>query len=158
MGQARLLLPFVHGLQPHALEQAIYLAKVRDAVLVPLALLCVPKTCKAAVRLEHVQQAKDFLEAVRCRADRHHVPIEQHEINTSDVSQSVMEMMDRARCAAILLFTRGNVGVFLDTADVKSIMEHVPHKLYLFRLEAKDSVRIHVCQGGQQGEDKPSSP
>lgn len=43
MKTPRLLLPFVHGVDKFAIEQAILLAKSHEATLVPLALMHVPE-------------------------------------------------------------------------------------------------------------------
>jgi hypothetical protein len=55
------LLPFVHGVDTFAIEQAILLAKSHQAVLVPLVLIHVAEERrKKGVRLEYLQQSKDF--------------------------------------------------------------------------------------------------
>src|SRR5438874_1926683 len=69
----RLLLPFTHGVEMDTIEAAVLLAASHHAALVPLSLILAPQTRGKGVRLEHVQQSKDFLEAVQHKAFRHDV-------------------------------------------------------------------------------------
>ena len=90
MRTIRLLLPFTHGVDMCALDHAMRLAKGCNAILVPLALIYVPEDGRTkGARLEHIQQTKDFLEAVKHKAARYDVPIERLEVFTSDVAQSI---------------------------------------------------------------------
>ena len=90
MQTTRFLLPFVHGVDTFAIEQAILLAKSHQAVLVPLVLIDVPEERrKKGVRLEYLQQSKDFLETVKKKADWYAVRIEKLEVFTSDVVRSI---------------------------------------------------------------------
>src|SRR5713101_195830 len=75
----RLLLPFTHGVEMDTIEAAVLLAASHHATLVPLSLILTPQTRGKGVRLEYIQQSKDFLEAVRHKASRHHVPLERFE-------------------------------------------------------------------------------
>lgn len=146
MKQTRFLLPFTHGVQGNALDQAIQLAKSRNATLIPVSLIHVPHgKSSRGPRLEFVQQSQDFLEAVQHRAAKCHVPIEKVEILSSNIGQSIEELAEKMDCEAVLLFMRGKECMMLNANDVKHIVEHTPRKLYIFRLEAKDNVRLHVC-------------
>ena len=108
MKRINLLLPFTHGVDMCAIEQALLLAKGRQATLVPLALIHVPEERRAkGARLEHVQQSKDFLEAVKHKAARYAVPIERFEVITSDVVQSINTIAGDRECEGILLFAIG---------------------------------------------------
>src|SRR2546427_1029655 len=113
MTTTRLLLPFTYGIEMDVLEYAVLLAKQCQATLVPLALLAVPAgRWSKGVRLEQVQQAKDFLEAVRHKAERHAVPLERFEVVTSDVVQSISVLMQQLACDGMVLAERGQDGAF----------------------------------------------
>src|SRR6266571_6636731 len=88
MKTKRFLLPFQHGVDIGAIEQAVRLAKGHDAVLVPLSLIQVQKECKG-VRLDIVQQSKDFLAATKHKANMYSVPVECFEIFTQDMKQTI---------------------------------------------------------------------
>ena len=105
MSISRLLLPFMHGVKPHAIEYAVLLAKSRNATLVPLSLIQVQKECESnGARLEHIQQSKDFLEAVAHQAAKNDVPSEKIELFTSDVIGSISFYADSSDCIGVLLF------------------------------------------------------
>ena len=88
MKNSRFLLPFVHGVDMRAIEQAILLAKGHEAILVPLVLIYVPEERRAkGARLEYIQQSRDFLEAIKFKAARYDVPIERLEVYTSDIDR-----------------------------------------------------------------------
>jgi hypothetical protein len=56
MKTARFLLPFVHGVDKFAIEQAILLAKSHQAALVPRVLIHIPEERRnKGVRLEYLQ-------------------------------------------------------------------------------------------------------
>src|SRR5215467_10727531 len=81
MRTARFLLPFVHGVDKFAIEQAILLTKSHNATLVPLVLFHLPEERrKKGVRLEYLQQSMDFLEIVKQKADWHAVQTEKLEV------------------------------------------------------------------------------
>src|SRR5947199_264086 len=81
------------------LVYAVLLAKGRNATLVPLALVSVPDTRRPGeARLEHIQQAKDFLEAVQYKAAKHDVSIERFEVFTSDAVQSADVLVQQLGC------------------------------------------------------------
>src|SRR6266516_5989058 len=110
----RFLLPFVHGVDMCAIEQAILLAEAQEAILVPLVLIYVPEQrCAKGARLEHIQQSKDFLEAVKFKAARYAVPIERLEVFTSDIVQSINLVAREMTCDGILLFIGHKNGILL---------------------------------------------
>jgi len=62
MKTARFLLPFVHGVDKFAIEQAILLAKSHQATLVTLVLIYIPEERRnKGIRPEFLQQSKDFM-------------------------------------------------------------------------------------------------
>lgn len=137
MSTSRLLLPFMHGVKPHAIEYAVLLAKSRNAMLVPLSLIQVPKECASkGARLERIQQSKDFLEAVTYQAVKKDVPIEKIEIFTSDVVRSISSYADRSDYAGVLLFVSDGEEVFLDLNQIKRIVSKVAGKHHIIDLQS----------------------
>lgn len=139
MKTSRLLLPFVHGVDMCAIEQAILLAKGHKATLVPLALIHVPEERRAkGARLEHIQQSRDFLEAVKHKAARHSVPFERLEIFTSDVVQSINLVASEMACEGILLFSGRKNGILLQANEIKRLIEMPTCKLYIMHLQTEE--------------------
>lgn len=139
MKTTRLLLPFVHGVDKFAIEQAILLAKSHQATLVPLVLIHVPEERrKKGVRLEYVQQSMDFLETVKHKASRYAVPIERLEVFTSDVVQSINLVAGEMECEGILLFVGHKGGILLQTNEIKQLMEMPACKLYIISLPTNE--------------------
>src|SRR5205823_3326329 len=139
MKATRLLLPFVHGVDKLVIEQAILLAKSHQAVLVPLVLIHVPEEPrKKGVRLEYLQQSKDFLETVRQKADWYSVQIEMLEVFTSDVVHSINLVASEMECEGILLFVSQRGGILLHLNDIKSLIELPARKLYVLRLPTNE--------------------
>ncbi len=139
MKTLRLLLPFTHGVDACAIDSALRMAKGCQAILVPLALINVPEDGQAkGARLEHIQQSKDFLEAVKRRAACYDVPFERLEVFTSDVVQSIWAVASEMECEGILLFVGGKHGILLSTCEIKHLMEHISSKLYIQHLHSDD--------------------
>ncbi|MGH2493806.1 MAG: potassium-transporting ATPase subunit KdpA, partial [Ktedonobacteraceae bacterium] len=86
MKTSRWLLPFTYGVDIRAIDYAVRLAGSAGATVVPVSLVSTPSK---GARLEHIQQSKDFLEAVQHKAARHSVAIERYEVFTQDVLQSI---------------------------------------------------------------------
>jgi hypothetical protein len=145
MKTTRLLLPFTHGVDMEALEYGVLLAKNHRATLVPLALLAIPEKRRSkGVRLEQVQQAKDFLEAVRYKAERHAVAIERFEVVTTDVVQSIAVLTYQADCTGMVLVMRGQAGVLLQADEIERLMEQVACTYYLIHLPARRKAGIFL--------------
>jgi hypothetical protein len=143
MKTSRFLLPFVHGVDMCAIEQAILLAKGHEATLVPLALIHVPEGRRArGTRLEHVQQSKDFLEAVKYKAARYAVPVERLEVFTSDIVQSINLVASEMACEGILLFKGRKDGILLQVNEIKRLVEMPVCKLYIMHLQTEERESI----------------
>jgi hypothetical protein len=143
MMTTRLLLPFTHGIDGCAIEQAIRLAKAREATLIPVALIYVPERRRTkGVRLEHVQQSKDFLELTKHKAARNCVPIERFEVVTSDVVQSINLVASEMKCESILLFAGSRDGILLHADEIKRLLGTATCKLYIMRLQSNESQRF----------------
>lgn len=138
--QARLLLPFTHGVDMRVIEQAVLFARGRDAILVPLALIHVPQ--KRGARLEHVQQSKDFLEAVKHKAARYDVPVERFEVFTTDIVQSINIIASEKQYKGILLFVSGKNAHLLHIDEMKRLMEITHCKLYVVHLPSGNGKRF----------------
>jgi hypothetical protein len=133
----RLLLPFTHGVNMFAIEQAILLAKSLEATLIPLSVIHVPEEGRSrGARLEHIQQSKDFLEAVKYKAARYSVPVERFEVFTADIVQSVNIVAKEQMCEGILLFLRGKKGVLLQAHEIKCLVETMVCKLYVLHMQS----------------------
>lgn len=143
MKKTRLLLPFVHGIDVCAIEQALLMAKGLEATLVPLSLIYVPERRRArGARLEHVQQSKDFLEAVKHKAARYAVPVERLEVITSDIVQSINLVANEMDCEGILLFKGRKDGILLQVNEIKRLVEMPVCKLYIMHLQTEERESI----------------
>lgn len=131
---SKLLLPFTSGVDVHALEYAVLLARNRHATLVPFSLIYVPPTTRDA-RLERIQQSKDFQALVQSKAARHGVVVEFQEVYTSDVIENIQRMTQELNCSSIILFVRDREGVLLSTSEVKHILTSVPGQHHVIRLQ-----------------------
>ncbi len=140
---SRVLLPFTHGIDMDVLEYAVMLANGRNASLVPLALIQVPKGRHfGGARLEHVQQSKDFLEAIKHKAARYAVPIERFEVFTGDVVESISIHAQKMECEDILIFVRDGEGILLQTHEIKQLMERATCKLSIVGLPSRTGKRL----------------
>jgi hypothetical protein len=135
MKTTRFLVPFVHGVDMCAIEQALQFAKSHEATLVPLVLIRVPEERRKGVRLEHIQQSRDFLETVKHKASRYAVPIERLEVFTSDVVQSINLVAGEMQCEGILLFVGRKDGILLQVNEMKRLLEMPSCKLYIIHLQ-----------------------
>jgi hypothetical protein len=125
MKTTRFLLPFAHGIDLFAIEQALRFAKSHSATLVPLVLIHAPEERRKGVRLEHIQQSRDFLEIVKHKASKYAVPIERLEVYTCDVVQSINLIAGEMECD----------GILLQTNEIKCLLEMPSCKLYVIHLQ-----------------------
>jgi hypothetical protein len=121
------------------IEAAVLLAASHHATLVPLSLILSPQASGKGVRLEHIQQSKDFLEAMQQKALRHHVPLERFEVFTGDVVQSMLVLVDQLGCDGILLALRGRNGSLLGTGTIEQLLAMRSCPLYLIYLPSGES-------------------
>lgn len=135
MNTQRWLLPFTWGVDMDAIESAVNLAQSAGATLVAVSLVSVPhKPGSRGARLEHIQQSKDFLEAVKWKAARHAVPVERYEDFTADVLQSITSLIHELHCEGIILITSGGKTLLLQDHEVKHLLIEPPALLVLIRL------------------------
>ena len=136
----RLLLPFTHGVDMEALDMAVYFARNHQATLVPLVLIHVTEpTCSRGVRLDLLQQAQDFLEAVSHKAMKNNVAVERFNVVTHNVTERILHFTSLNEYAGILLFMRDEKGVLLSLHEIKTLLKHGGPSYYLVHLPSKRS-------------------
>lgn len=118
-----LLLPFSHGIDAVAIEQAISLAHEQAATLVALSIICLSGHQHRA-RLEYIQQSKDFLTLVEHKAARAGIPIDTIERFTCHEVQVIREVAQELHCQGILLFVRQQKGVLLSATTIQQLMQN----------------------------------
>ena len=131
MKTPRWLLPFTFGVDMRAIDYAVSLAQSAGDTLVPISLISTP--AKGA-RLEHIQQSKDFLEAVQHKAERYQVVVERYEVFTQNVLQSMRTLVCELPCNGIILVTNGAHTHLLRDEEVKQLLIEPPAALVLIRL------------------------
>ena len=135
MKTLRWLLPFMHGVDMRAIDSVVNLAVSTGAKLVAVSLISVPdKPGSRGARLEHIQQSKDFLEAVKWKAARYSVPVERYEVFTGNVLQSLTLLVQDQECDSIVLVTAEKRDTLLPALEVKHLLEEPPASLVLLRL------------------------
>ncbi len=137
MEAPRWLLPFTHGVDMRAIDNVVSLAKSTGATLVAVSLISDPsKAGSRGARLEHIQQSKDFLEAVKWKAARYEVQVERHEVFTADVMRSIASLTHEMRCDAIVMTTSSEREALLQAYEVKRLLIDPPASLVIIRLSA----------------------
>ena len=131
METSRWLLPFTFGVDMRAIDYAVSLAGSAGATLVPVSFVSAPSR---GARLEHIQQSKDFLEAVQQKAERHQVPVERYEVFTQDVLQSIRRLVSEMSCDGIILVTGGEHPRLMQDEEVKRLLVEPPASLVLIRM------------------------
>ena len=150
MKEQRWLLPFTHGVNMQAIDYAVSLAQNARARLVAVSLVSVPQEPRSSgARLEHIQQSKDFLEAIKWKAARYEVPTERYEAFTGNVLQSITLLVDNQDCDSIILVTSEKKRVLLEANEVKRLLEAPPASLVLIRLPAQTK-RLSTRQLGSR--------
>lgn len=143
MKTVRWLLPFTHGMDMGAIDSLVQLAASAQAKLVAVSLIAIPKQRYArGVRLEYVQQSKDFLEAVSWVAARHGVPVERHEVTTADVLQQIQLLIHELDCDSITLASRPGKEILLHSIELKHLLEEPPARLVLVRIAGETPPHI----------------
>lgn len=135
----RLLLPFTGDINTQALDCAIQLAVQRRATLVPFALL--PLRDKRAMRLEHIQQAQDFLECARRKAERRGVQTVPLRVVTRDVALSIEAVAGEQLCESVILFLCNTREILLERAVICELMERASCHLHIILFPQKTRKR-----------------
>jgi Universal stress protein family len=137
MNISRWLLPFTSAVDMRALDAVVRLAESHGATLVAVSLITVPHESRSqSVRLEYIQQSKDFLEAVQYKAARQHVPLERYEVFTADVFRSLKLLVHEQNCSSVVLVSRGEKDSLLRRHELKQLLDALPASLVLIRLPA----------------------
>ncbi|HEU0003361.1 MAG TPA: hypothetical protein VFQ36_20815 [Ktedonobacteraceae bacterium] len=131
MKTARWLLPFTSGVDMLAIDYVVRLAGSTGAMLIPVSLVCAPPE---GARLEHIQQSKDFLEAVQHKAARYGVAVERFEVFTPNVLQSIRTLVYEMCCDGIVLLTSGEQTRLMQDEEIKQLLVEPPTALVLIRL------------------------
>jgi hypothetical protein len=138
METRRWLVPFSWGVDMQAIDAVVRLAEGGRATLVAVSLITRPdRPGGRGPRLEHIQQSRDFLEAMRWKAERLHVSLERHEVITVDVMQSIATLMSELCCDAIVLVSRGEREALLSGHQLKHVLVDPPAALLVLRLGAQ---------------------
>lgn len=152
----RWLLPFTNGVDMQAINAVMDFAESAGITLVAVSLISAQQVrplmigklhtgdegpvvgtlgLGRGVRLEHIQQSKDFLEAVQYKAARRNVPMERYEAYTVDVMQSIALLVENLRCDHIVVVSREAKDMLLRVSEVQSLVENPPSvPLVLVRL------------------------
>lgn len=134
----RVLLPFTHGVNESAIDHALRFAGASHMTLVTVALIPLPKTRSGdGVRLEHIQQAKDFFELIRVKAARYEVAVEQYEQITNNVLESIKSVARQRDCQGLLMMAGGKGMYFLAVEETQQIKQHVDLPLYVLHFPIK---------------------
>jgi len=150
MDTRRWLLPFTHGVDMQAIDAVVSLTKGSGITLVAVSLVSAPdKPGSRGVRLEHIQQSKDFLEAVKWKAARLAASLERHEVFTVDVMQSLTTLTHELQCDAIVLVSHSRGEVLLHAHQIKRLLENPPASLLVLRLSAQTERQSAVHLGAR---------
>jgi len=138
----RLLLPFTHGVDMYALEYAVHLAKNNEAELIAASLIPCAKESRKAIRLEQIQQSRDFEVASGNKAANYGVPMRYVEVVTRNVIQEINRLVQEHECEGVVLSVREGQGVLLQTREVKHLMVEAICKLYIVRLPSGEGRKV----------------
>jgi hypothetical protein len=131
----RWLVPFTWGVDMQAVDAIVSLAEGGGATLVAVSLMTRPdRPGSREPRLEAIQQSKDFLEAIRTKAEKSVVPLERYEVVTVDVMQSITQLTQELHCEAVVLVSRGEREALLRASQLKHALAEPPAALLVLRL------------------------
>jgi hypothetical protein len=137
MTTRRWLLPFTWGVDMTAIDSVVRLAQAGEASLVAVSLISVPKGPGGrGARLEHIQQSKDFLEAVQYKSIRLQVQVERYEVFTIDVLEHIALLVRELHCDRIVLVSQNAGHVMLRPHEFKRLLLEPPASLVLLRMPA----------------------
>ncbi|MBV9019772.1 MAG: hypothetical protein JOZ71_03565 [Ktedonobacteraceae bacterium] len=140
---SRWLFPFTWGIDTQALDAALRLAEADSATLVAASLIVEPQGKRSrGPRLEHIQQSKDFLEALKYTARRVPVPIECYEVWTPNVITSLEKLPSELNCECMLLVSRGGKMLLLQTEEFEHLLLAPPVELMLVQVPQHTEQRL----------------
>lgn len=133
-GTHRWLLPFTSGVDLPTIDAALRLAETGGATLVAVSFVLTPGERRSqAVRLELIQQSRDFLEACHYKALRLAIPIECYEVYTSDMLGSITTQLHDLDCESLVLAGREQKTLLLREAEVQQLLLKPPAALVFLR-------------------------
>ncbi|HEX6554596.1 MAG TPA: universal stress protein [Ktedonobacteraceae bacterium] len=145
MESRRWLFPFTHGVDMRAIDTVVRLAGDEGATLVAVSLVPVPpERWSQGARLEHIQQSKDFLEAVKYKAARLQVAIERYEDFTSNAIGNITMLTRDLRCDSIILVSCGEKEILLNAYEKKRLLENPPASLVILRFPTRAERKWHM--------------
>lgn len=145
MKTQRWLLPFTYAVDLQAIDAAVHLAEHSGATLIALSLITPWQKRQGQhreqyraprVRLEQIQESKDFLEAVRWKAMRQQVGVECYEVFTEDVVGSIATQVQDLGCQSIILTRHGMEDALLSPHELKQVLVQPPASLLFLTLPA----------------------
>ena len=161
METTRLLLPFQHGVDGAAIEQAVRLAKGCGATLVALSILSVQGRGLKAPGLDFVQQSNDFLEATKHLAKVRGVALESIEVLSHDSRKAIETVASEMQCDGIVLFLERSGGVLLPADTIQFLMEEASCKLFVLHMQTRKrrtlGQALRAYLSGRQGKVKPAA-
>lgn len=141
MRTKRLLVPFTHGVDMYALEHVVHLVKNNEAELIAASLISRTKESRKAIRLEQIQQSRDFEVALSNKTSSYGVSLHYIEVVTRDAIYEINRLVQEHECEGIVLFVRRGHGVLLQTREVKHLMIEAMCRLYIVRLPSGEGRR-----------------
>lgn len=135
MKQHRWLLPFTHDVDVRAIKTAVQLAQADGALLVPVALIAVPHGPRSSgVRLEHIEEAKDFLVIVQEYAAKHQVQVECHEVYTTDIGKCLTKLWHDLHGDSLIMIFSGQQSVLLHREEFVPLLRKAATSFVIIRL------------------------
>jgi hypothetical protein len=136
MNTQRWLLPFTHAVDLSAIDAAVRLAEHSGTTLIAISLIAPRPGQRRApcARLEHLQESRDFLEAVRWKALRLQVSVECHEIFTEDIPGSIATQVQELDCQSVILTHHGAGDALLSSHDLMHMLMNPPAPLLFLTL------------------------
>ncbi len=132
MEQNRYLLPFTCDVDIQAIRSALVLAKVHNAKLVALALHPLPMSQgPETIRLEHLQQAQDFLSVLETQAAIQSVPVELYTDTTHDISATISYYTKSMRCQRVILSYEGEKTHLLHPYEAQYLRQIKAHPIHV---------------------------
>lgn len=142
MKETRWLLPFTFGVDKRAIDLVFRMAEHCDATLVAASLIILPDPEQGRELLVvRLQQSKEFLETVQVKTTQYQVPVEPHEIWTSDAQERMKRLVLDLQCDSIVLVTEGKDGVLLRAHEMDDILMGGTRASIML-------VRLHVSNKG----------
>jgi hypothetical protein len=114
------------------------MAQEASATLIAISLLA-PEPGKR-IRLEDIEESKDFLEVIHHHARMYQVIAERHEVwvaTGDNISARIQTLVRDYQCDSIVVIVKQGQGVLLQTDVIADLMLNPPASLVLLRLPGK---------------------